>query len=192
MRAPGRTQEPICNPGGTGVSARTSKDSPPIRSRCNLFEPNPLRNLVSLHNRPHVVLQPLRIIVIVAITCFSPAGEQPIETRTLVVREAISPVRLLFAPCLTALFLPCFTALLTRLISPIGGNPPEWRSGRNAVVCIHIEHAFFHADDLASIVCSLVLLPARVLAVKPLLISLGQPRLRQPRQSYSQQKQNPE
>src|SRR5438105_9552880 len=53
------------------------------------------------------------------------------------------------------------------------GDVSVWRTCRNAVVPVNILHALFHADDFTAIVCAAILLPARIVAVKALLVTQG-------------------
>src|SRR5919109_3432496 len=54
------------------------------------------------------------------------------------------------------------------------GHIPIGSIRRNAVVLVNILHAPFHAGYLAGIVCTLVFLPARVVAVKTPLVTQRQ------------------
>src|SRR5205809_7037590 len=60
---------------------------------------------------------------------------------------------------------------------PVAGSSDVsvWRTCRNAVVPVNILHALFHADDFTAIVCAAMLLPARIVAVKALRVTQGQP-----------------
>src|SRR5438093_11180918 len=53
------------------------------------------------------------------------------------------------------------------------GDVSVWRTCSNAVVPVSILHALFHADDFTAIVCAAILLPARIVAVKALLVTQG-------------------
>src|SRR5436305_14897585 len=55
------------------------------------------------------------------------------------------------------------------------GDVSVWRTCRHAAAPVNILHALFHADDLTAIVCAAILLPARIVAVKALLVTQGWP-----------------
>ena len=130
--------------------------------------------LIVVVMRAAAIMIPVPIILVVAMMFVPTAMQATVMMAITVLISIIIPVTVVVPIAVSVLDLVAIPVAVT---NPGGAAVTTRRNARirgiggDTVMRIDILHAPFHADDFAAIVGSLIVLPARVITVKPALIA---------------------